>query len=468
MAPPTSPTTMSKDERMNDEGVAGAVFRSVLLQPGQQQRDPMARHNSLNLPTYFPNENAMGYKNIPCPSSAKTRSSNATTKTAKCVDETATSWVIMGDIHSLPNAATIFPLEKTRVTLTGISPNEVAKRICDSLRDLSIQIILTKKNKLLAESIDIRFYIKLYRVENTKLDGASGDYQIMVELQKRRGDSLSFKNVARTILKAAKNGNNVASCKNNGTPRLPPLFYDENKETVVEAKHDFFTDLEKKGNLSFTDTTFSSCDIKYNADLLMGERMDGCLLGMQDLALLTNADSTNHATALFVARLILQNDNGGDKRDWPFGLDEFIQKFITFDNLYNENGNDWDGDNDNTESWYHRKIRYYALTVLSNSLNIVADGSSEEEGCCITTDVGMALIPVLIRELNDAKKRPHDAHQAMRCINVLLGISPPEVLTKAMELGFPSSIQSSLDVGRCCHSLLAKESEVAMTMECAL
>mmetsp|Transcript_9699 Transcript_9699/g.14112 ORF Transcript_9699/g.14112 Transcript_9699/m.14112 type:complete len:435 (+) Transcript_9699:73-1377(+) len=428
--------TIAKNNNNSEE--EACIFRSCLLQ------------SNFNHSMHFSKHEKDKRKHCTVPCSDKRNSNKAEKPAGKTM-----AWEI-GSIDSLPNAANIFPLERTRVSLDSSddsSPNEIGERIIRCLGDLSISVISTKGNKLLAQSIarDIRFYVKLYKEKSNRDDS----YRVMVELQRRRGCSLSFIGVTRTILQAAKCG-----YFNHEEENTKPTFPYHNEQTTVEVD-EFHTDNEEE-----TSSCFSS-DLRYTLDLIMDDRMDLRLLGMQDLVFYTNSEHMNCANALRVASLVLQNHNdSGNSNDWSLGVDDFIQRFISFNNMFEDSNNEW---NDDSRQWYLSKTRHCALTVLANSLHVV---------CSSTTDGGLVpsqlmtctdtLLQILFHELNDTEKRPQDAYQAMRCMKVLFKVLPPEVLQKASELGAKSAVNSSLSTECYYRALLANESAAAVLMECVI
>eukprot|EP00957_Ditylum_brightwellii_P082469 6269859-Ditylum_brightwellii.AAC.1 len=77
----------------------------------------------------------------------------------------------------------------------------------------------------------------------------------------------------------------------------------------------------------------------------MDDRMDLRLLGMQDLVFYTNSERMNRANALHVARRVLQSHNdSGNSNDWPLAVDDFIQRFISFNNMFEDSSNEWNDD----------------------------------------------------------------------------------------------------------------------------
>merc|ERR1712170_309105 len=151
---------------------------------------------------------------------------------------------------------------------------------------------------------------------------------------------------------------------------------------------------------------------------------------MQDLAILTNAEITNRATALSVAKLVLGSENDNDR----LGLSDLIQSFVVRGSrLYTTNNNRWE---DDTEQWYFERMHYYALTILANSLQVVwSDCFHNETKVYLQTNIDSerwldeqnGILFRLIHELANVNKRLHHEYQAKRCINIIFQVLPAEV-----------------------------------------
>eukprot|EP00565_Helicotheca_tamesis_P002480 CAMPEP_0185724828 /NCGR_PEP_ID=MMETSP1171-20130828/1203_1 /TAXON_ID=374046 /ORGANISM="Helicotheca tamensis, Strain CCMP826" /LENGTH=391 /DNA_ID=CAMNT_0028392769 /DNA_START=112 /DNA_END=1287 /DNA_ORIENTATION=+ len=344
------------------------------------------------------------------------------------------------DIDSLPDADNVVPLEKTRISIDGTTPRKVMLSICRCLHDMSIAII-PKRNKLLAESLDsVQFYIRLYKEKfNTK-------YRVMVELQRKRGDSLSYCKIARVILHVLKHGDDF-----NGTLSIGCSL------SIHQPKLKF---------VRFA--TVDSIDIESNipenlhtaVNMLRDTHLDTNLNGMESLFFMTKEDSTMPPTNLYVAGVILQGGAGDSEY-----LKTEIEKSIRCKHSPGRDQEYEDDDDllDGFEPQCRKTMHHYALAVLANSLHIWSKHNINMVPV-IHSDKWLGhngLLCALINELSRAEEHPHDAYQAMRCLNTLLRVSS-QVWSRAVELGAPSAVISSRLVGRRGHALLAEESESAM------
>mmetsp|Transcript_8529 Transcript_8529/g.12381 ORF Transcript_8529/g.12381 Transcript_8529/m.12381 type:complete len:450 (-) Transcript_8529:309-1658(-) len=419
----------------NYEGNDTAMFRSCMVQ---------SRHSGNGSNHFLPSRGTEKAErkfsmSLSTPQQSKEANKDSFVKTV---------WEI-GSIDTLPNAANIFPLERSRASVNGgVSPNTTGQRIVDCLKDLSITIVSKRRYKLVAESLDcdVRFNIKLYKEKYDCDDVSSSEgYRVMVELQKRSGCSINFVQIARTILQMAKSGKCNTQCEELSPCEKKFMLYKSSIEMEEENVSSLFLDLKR--------TTAS----------IRSNQMDLSLLGMEELVSLTSMHISSNSTALFVAKLVLGND-AVDSTDDSLDLNGLIKSFVSVDICDEEDVKDY-----TFFGGYVNKMHYYALTVLANSMHVVWSSHGGGFGYLqqiLCTDGWLekkhGLLPTLIDKLAHSEKRPHDAYQVMRCLNIVFQVSSPKVNLKAMEWGAPSAIYSARDIGRSCHSLLERESELAM------
>mmetsp|Transcript_58529 Transcript_58529/g.87145 ORF Transcript_58529/g.87145 Transcript_58529/m.87145 type:complete len:453 (+) Transcript_58529:191-1549(+) len=438
----------------NYEGNDTAMFRSCMVQ---------SRHSGNGSNHFLPSRGTEKAErkfsmSLSTPQQSKEANKDSFVKTV---------WEI-GSIDTLPNAANIFPLERSRVSVNGgVSPNTIGQRIVDCLKYLSITIVSKRRYKLVAESLDcdVRFNIKLYKEKYDCDDVSSSEgYRVMVELQKKSGCSINFASIARTILQMAESGKYNRHYEEDilppcGSPLSPPPNKQAIEDPLALALMRYRSSIEmEEENISFL-----SLDLKRTAASIRSNRMDLSLLGMKKLVFLTSTHITSNSTALFVAKLVLGNDVV-DSKDDSLDLSSLIKSFVSVDICDEEDVKD------NTFfGEYVNKMHYYALTVLANSMHVVWSSYGGEFGYLqqiLCTDGWLekkhGLLPRLIDKLVHSEKRPYDAYQVMRCLNVVFQVSSPKVNLKAMEWGAMSAIYSARDIGHSCHSLLERESELAM------
>eukprot|EP00565_Helicotheca_tamesis_P001877 CAMPEP_0185723540 /NCGR_PEP_ID=MMETSP1171-20130828/353_1 /TAXON_ID=374046 /ORGANISM="Helicotheca tamensis, Strain CCMP826" /LENGTH=376 /DNA_ID=CAMNT_0028391259 /DNA_START=293 /DNA_END=1423 /DNA_ORIENTATION=- len=339
------------------------------------------------------------------------------------------------DFNSLRDVANIFPLEKTRITVNIISPDEVANRIIDCLKRLSIASIYRKpKATLLAESLDhVQFYIRLFK----KIDGANK--AIVVEIQRKNGCCLSFCSMARTILQEVKYGYNGKD--------------DESRKCLVKLYHaqdigaiNSRVEEKMEDDISFALERIS--DSLFACDL-----MDVKLIAMENLCLLTSIDSTEAKTSLAITQNILQSD-ADDHKKIRLSILQLVRHPCDEEYSYDE-----------LQQRYYRIMHNHALEMLGNMLHLLS-GSKNVLQSIVDSDEWLGdrgLLAALIKELHCADTRPHDAYHAMRCLNAIIGASS-DLMKRAVGLGLLSAIDFSQNVGHRSHSLLAGETDIGIAM----
>eukprot|EP00565_Helicotheca_tamesis_P009591 CAMPEP_0185727874 /NCGR_PEP_ID=MMETSP1171-20130828/3431_1 /TAXON_ID=374046 /ORGANISM="Helicotheca tamensis, Strain CCMP826" /LENGTH=338 /DNA_ID=CAMNT_0028396517 /DNA_START=354 /DNA_END=1370 /DNA_ORIENTATION=+ len=326
------------------------------------------------------------------------------------------------------------PLAKTRVSVSCLSPNRVAKQILACLKSLSVASIYRKpKATLLAESLDhVQFYIRLFK----EVNGAKR--AIVVEVQRRSGCSLSFFSVARTILQSVKDGYKGEDNPINFQVK-PPQIQDIGTSECYSHK-------EREEEKNFA--------LELAADgLIRNSKIDLKMIAMESLLTLTDGQSTEPQISLAAARNILlcDDDKHQDIRRSIFG---YVRQ--TYHDDYPDN---------DFEERHYLVMHNHALAILANMTHLLSTSGDELQMIMKSEEwIGDAgLLSVLIDELRSAETRPHDAYQAMRCINAIISVSF-DVKNRAVELGAQSAIDLSRKVGHCSHEMLARESDTGMVM----
>jgi len=346
----------------------------------------------------------------------------------------ATSIWNVKEFNSLRDVATIVPLEKTHISVSGLLPNEVANRILDSLRRLSISSIFRRpKATLLAESLDhTQFYIRLFK----KIDGANR--AIVVELQRRNGCSLTFVSMARTILREVKHG----YIDEESTSNMYVATHDKNIITATDDR----THKEMEEDMTFAlelvaDNLVENCFINAN------------LIAMESLCALLDGWSTDSRISLAAANNILRGDDG-THQEIKRSILQYVCHPCHEKYFHNE-----------LEERHCLVMHNLALAALANMLQIFPESGNELQ-VIVKSDEWLGdkgLLAVLIEELHFAETRPHDAYHAMRCLNAIIGVSS-DVKSRAIELGIRNAMDISQNVGHCSHALLARESDIGISM----
>eukprot|EP00978_Attheya_sp_CCMP212_P003575 scaffold7494_cov55-Attheya_sp.AAC.7 len=336
-------------------------------------------------------------------------------------------------VESLMKLSSLYPLERTRISVKTAELSIIAERIVTCLRKLSI----VAATAIAETSGDVTFFIRFYLEENNT---------IMVELQRKCGCTMVFRRAARVILRAAagledanpslalRKRPNRPLLKRSERPSIPIKDGDE-KEAVS-----FVTSENEQGGAAIA--------LEFVDDMMKKDRLDANLLGIESLLLLTKVDTVGNSTATIAARAVFGSRRGYNE------IYEQVTRALEFpDDLC-----------DALTGRHAQRMRSHALTILANSLEILLKHDKNELRAIMHRQGWLLegnLLTKLLSELSDSEIRPHDAHQAARCLNTIITISS-EGKARAIELGAPSIVSGSQRVGYCCHSLLAYESENAI------
>jgi len=326
------------------------------------------------------------------------------------------------NIQKLKDSSTIFPIERTHAVLNGISASVVADRVVACLEENSIYATFNNDKAMAVAETDnhTTFEIWMYRHRNNDQNGNLPS--LLLEVQRKSGCSISFHWVARAILKAAK-GISVAAAV--PRPSISSFIPPPSKKAKIAQENDVFESIENVHSL------------------LEKDRFDANILGMQTLRSLTSLQSTTAETAATVSKLILVGNEEmsaiGDK------VKSIVQNGC--------NNDDYECD---MERHYGRIMYSHALGVIANSLDIIStieDFNSLESDKWFIED----LLSLLLTEIQ-CIQRPHDACEAARCLNVLVGAST-KFRVKAVNSGALPTVLDMVKNGTYKHQRLQKELE---------
>lgn len=382
-----------------------------------------------------------------------------------------------------------YPLEKSSRFIED-DHLSVANRLSECLRVLSVQATYNDENATasLVTGENVEMHLSLWKT--------SGDITskypvgIVVELQRRKGDSIVFHRYSRYILDAAlgefdptgflaKTGGDVAQV------------YTKKVERMLKMQ---------VGRQAATEEENAIIAIEIAHGLLMKDRMDARQLGLESLCLLTDPQKTGNTTALIASHVILLGtaqgatttaEDGAIFDESPFQeIRETILSLIQLRRIGDEEDlsgteeeRDVSGDDDfeaqHIQEREHMSLLHnLALAVLANALEVIenfdlldtepedTDGkprarvdSTEitntfmNEGKEITRK---EILSTLISELGKASRTPHNACLSAKCLGSLMGASD-DARRRAKELGAKNVVSTALDVGVRTHVKLESE-----------
>lgn len=338
-------------------------------------------------------------------------------------------WSITDPLEQVPLD---FPLERTHREIHDATASEVANRISNTLRILSVCAQFDgKKAKAKCTTGDcVSFRIRLFA-------GGEDGLPVVVEVQRRNGSAPSFMRVCRKIFDGAEGMTVKCEAKSEQKSVLPFM-----KKPIGSMKClqgiPLKADPESRLN--------GSLDKSMN--LLRSKQKDSNVLGIENLCHLTDPLKTRPDIALNACKAIIMEERCSDIRD---EINVVLQK----DTFLPE-------EVDGEEGMHLRmKARHMSLVLLSNSLVLTS-----KDGClaqAVKTEkwIGEILIPSLVDEVKGFEASSNNAYEAACGLTSLASCS--EVARRVMiDHSAVEDLRSAYEYGLVNHELLANESERAL------
>ena len=483
-SPPTSPSS-------------SPTFRFVQMQQQQQpsqQSATIAAHDDTNMidkNAYF---------------SSRSDNDSQQQQQQRQENETAPRRPSLWNPTELRTVPAFYPLEKSSRLVEDDTPSNVAARLADCLRRLSIQAVYENDTAQLHSSDHVSLHLSLWRTPPT-----SPQTGIVVELQRRSGDSIAFHRYARSILDAAmglldeqeqqgdtKSARSTSNSTTHTTTRNDteplgshPPQYSKKVQRLLRSVSTNSADQEHE-------TALQAIEIAHG--LLMKDRMDAQVLGLESLCLLTDPQKAGTLTSVLTAHVVLlgSTQNVHDENpslpssvaaknttaavdEGPFvDIRESILNLVQFSRIGQPDGDDDDDDSVATDppadDEQHLKLLHHlALAVLANALDVLESPTTTNTNTTTPTTtttprqrtrsadivadqfVG-TLLPTLVKELGQASTFPHAATLSAKCLGSLVRASS-KARRRVQELGTKKVVQTALDVGTATHLRLQLESQ---------
>jgi hypothetical protein len=369
-----------------------------------------------------------------------------------------------------------YPLEKSTRAVEDF-PEAVALRLSECLRTLSVQAIYdddaATASLLTAENVEM--HLSLWQTP-----AGYSPQGVLVELQRRKGDSIVFHRYSRMILDSA-----VAEDEDGISP-LDDMHYSKRAQRLLSVE------LQNE-KLQEHENAIIAIEIAHG--LLMKDRLDATQLGLESLCLLTDPRKTGKITALLSAHVVLLGTTQGvgipgmiDEspdtssnilmNEGPFQeIRTAVLNLVQFSRI----GSDEDLDEEermDIDKEHMTILHNLALAVLANALDVIENtdllddepedtkprargrtSSSTEvakEFITKASDPSKDILSTLISELGHASQKPHNATLSAKCIGSLCRASE-EARKRAEELGAKQVVQSALEVGVRTHLKLETE-----------
>lgn len=387
-----------------------------------------------------------------------------------------------------------YPLERSsRFVEDELST--VVGRVSEANRLLSVHAVYCNETATasLLTSENVEMHLSLWKTCGEKQDG------IVVEIQRRKGDSIAFHRYSRCILDAAAGEIDIQNnIEKNG----------DDIDVIYSKKVNRLLSLETPKSAG-TETEDAICAVEIAHGLLMKDRMDARQLGLESLCLLTDPKKTGITTAVISSRVVLLGttqdldpihnvapEEGTIMYDEvPFQeIRQTLLSLIQFRRI--GDADEFDNADDESEEEEHITILHnLALAVLANALDVIenedllmmsessSSSAPEEEvpsGNRLRLDTSESisdrfleeaqecagekseLMKTLISELGKAGSKPHNACLSAKCIGSLCRASE-KAKNKAKELGAKTVVQTALDVGTRTHLKLERECDKVLT-----
>jgi hypothetical protein len=397
--------------------------------------------------------------------------------------------------QELRTVPAFYPLEKSSRLVEDDTAAAVAARLSDCLRQLSIHAVYSNDTACLWTAENVEMHLSLWKSPPT-----SPQQGIVVELQRRSGDSIAFHKYSRTILDAA-------------LGLLDANVLLEMEDDVIYSKKVqrlLLSDLRKNSaEKEEHETAVQAIEIAHG--LLMKDRMDARVLGLESLCLLTDPRKTGFMTSLLTSHVVLLGSTQGveipgvdtafgdqDAEEGPFQeIRAGILNLVQFKRIGSEDDEDaYDADDDammDTVDKEHMTLLHnLALAVLANALDCVEHPERRDTGDHSSSSLGdekprarmrtasstevaneflqqteelskKEILSTLISELGKAADKPHNAVLSAKCIGSLCRASD-EAKKRAQELGAKQVVSTALEVGIRTHLRLETECERVVTV----
>lgn len=375
----------------------------------------------------------------------------------------------------LRHVPAFYPLERSsRFVKDNLA--DVVVRVSEANRLLSIHAVYCNESATaeLYTSENVEMYLALWK-STGKEEG------IVVEIQRRKGDSIAFHRYSRCILDAAagvldisdhveKNGDDIDAVFSRNVQRMLTL------ETPKDAK-------------SEAENAVIAIEIAHG--LIMKDRIDARQLGLESLCLLTDPKKTGMTTAMIASRVVLLgsaqdiDSNAAPEEslmcdETPFQeIRQALLSLIQFRRIGDVD--DFDEGEDSEESEHITVLHNLALAVLANALDVISDEDEPEDAPIgrrradtaesmserfledsLEVSENREIMKTLISELGKAGAKPHNACLSAKCIGSLCRASD-KARKRAKELGAKNVVQTALDVGQRTHLKLERECTKVMS-----
>jgi hypothetical protein len=339
------------------------------------------------------------------------------------------NWKLTDPLEQVPED---FPLERTHREILGASANEVANRISNALRLLSVDAEYDgEKAKVKCTTNDcVSFRIRLFA-------GGEEGFPVVVEVQRRNGSPTSFMRVCRKILDGAE-GTEIKAETEPARKKMPPF---------MKAPIGNMACLKGLPIKVDCDTRVNS-DLEKCMELLRSKQKDTNLLGLENLCHLTDPLKTRPDMALKACKAIMLEPKCVDIRE-EIGV--MLQKDAFLPEEFDDEG----------ALSLHHQSRHMSLVLLSNSLVLTSKDDCLASAVKSLKWFSEFLIPSLLDEVKGFESSANNAYEAACGLTSLATCS--DIARRVMEENSAvEDLRSAHGFGTRNHELLANECERAL------
>mmetsp|Transcript_15592 Transcript_15592/g.20828 ORF Transcript_15592/g.20828 Transcript_15592/m.20828 type:complete len:293 (+) Transcript_15592:706-1584(+) len=278
----------------------------------------------------------------------------------------------------------------------------------------------------------VRFRVRLFAPRKNEDEGT------IVEVQKRRGDTISFLRDCRAILNAAE-GDGVDDAPSEAVPiHIDFGMAMAGDQTMQEeSEEDILAEA-----------------IQSAVELVGREELDLNVMAFESLVALVDPLKTMPDIALNACKTIVANDSKDKSASEIRGAIAALLR----------NGSLHDDEGDAIISDFNETLKNLALCLLSKTFANMLNKRCLETAIQDNSEWFLdTLIPSLVDAVKNAKDRPHDALYASDCLSNLLRASK-DLLKRADEENALSALEEAKAFGSTHHKSLANATEKGITM----
>lgn len=361
-------------------------------------------------------------------STAKSRSVSVTAKR----EWNESNW----KVSQLDQVPVDFPLERTHREIHNTTAIEVADRISNALRLLSVDADYDcEKAKVRCRTSDsVSFRIRLFA-------GSEEGLPVIVEVQRRQGPPACFMRVCRQILDGAE-GKIIEAETVPARKKMPPCM----AEMPLSKLKCLQGATAAAPTLSRDPYAEAHGTVAKSLDLLRSKERDVNVLGLENLCHLTDPLKTRPDIALISCKAVISGEQSLEFRE-EIGVmlqkDAFLPEEFGNDDVMKELG---------------EKCRHQTLVLLSNVLVVTSKEGSLADAVLRESWFADFLIPSLLDEVKSFEHSANNAYEA--CCGITSLATCSDVARRLMaEHSAAEELRAAHSYALVNHELLANEAE---------